>query len=82
MHRLRVTTFGIALPGSSMLAGRVAGEESLDLSYVTADAVAAVVLHPRTLLASREIELLPVEAFIAVSIRGHRRCRSRPSARR
>ncbi|HVU90325.1 MAG TPA: DUF1559 domain-containing protein [Pirellulales bacterium] len=39
--------------------------EPLDLSYISADAVAAVVLHPREALAAPELEFLPIEVVVA-----------------
>ena len=39
--------------------------EPLDLSYISSDAVVAVVLHPRQVLAAPEVEFLPIEVVVA-----------------
>ena len=52
---------------SAASTGLVAGE-ILDLKYVNADAIAALVIHPRELLTAPELELLPREVIIAACI--------------
>ncbi len=44
------------------------GSESLDLSYIGSDVVAAVVLHPRSVLTSPDLDVLPTEVFVAVGM--------------
>lgn len=44
---------------------KTAHAEPLDLSYISPDAVAAIVLHPRRLLTSPELEMLPIEVAVA-----------------
>ena len=55
--------------GMTLLAAPPArASENLDLSYVSADAVAAVVLHPKQVLESPELELLPTEVVVGVGL--------------
>jgi prepilin-type processing-associated H-X9-DG protein len=42
--------------------------EPIDVSYVPVDAIAAVVVHPRSLLTSPEMEMLPIEVLVASSV--------------
>src|SRR6478672_2182831 len=43
--------------------------ERLDLSYVPADAVAAIVARPQAVLTSPDAELLPIEVFSAQGLK-------------
>jgi len=54
-----------ALSMSSLIGGSLRAAEPLDLSYVSADAVAAVVLHPRSVLTSPDMQMLPIEVIVA-----------------
>ena len=49
-------------------AGQARAAETLDLAYIPADAVAAVVVHPQRVLAMPELEFLPVEIAVAASL--------------
>jgi prepilin-type processing-associated H-X9-DG protein len=42
--------------------------ETLDLTYVSSDAIATLVLHPHRLLTSPDLEMMPVEILIAASM--------------
>ena len=42
--------------------------EAFDLSYIPADAVAAVVVHPQRILTAPELQFLPVEVAVAAGI--------------
>jgi prepilin-type processing-associated H-X9-DG protein len=44
------------------------GDASLDLSYIGSDVIAAVVLHPRSVLTSPDLDVLPTEVFVAVGM--------------
>ena len=68
MLSVRDTMAGFAVGVAICVAGNhSAAAEPLDLSYVSSDAVAAIVLHPRRLLTSPELEMLPVEVAVAAS---------------
>ncbi|REK07469.1 MAG: DUF1559 domain-containing protein [Planctomycetota bacterium] len=58
----------LAFLALAALAPTVRASEDLDLSYITADAVAAVVLHPKDILASPQLEMLPTEVIGAVGV--------------
>ncbi len=62
----------LAVLASTMLAVAAVrptwADEKLDLTYVNADAIAAVVLHPGQALAAPELELLPWEVVVAASV--------------
>ena len=42
--------------------------EDLNVSYISKDAVAAVVVHPRRLITSPDLEMLPVELPVALGM--------------
>ncbi len=46
-------------------AGAAAGGAEIDLSYITPETTAVVVAHPRRVLASPEMEMLPIEVISA-----------------
>jgi Protein of unknown function (DUF1559) len=54
-----------AAVGLVLLPARARAAEQLDLSYISNDAIAAVVLHPRRVLTSPELELLPIEVVVS-----------------
>jgi hypothetical protein len=57
-------------PAAAAAAPKAAeGPEHLDLSYVPADAVAAIIAHPQTILTSPEAEMMPVEVITAMGLK-------------
>ena len=44
------------------------GSESLDISYIGSDVIAAVVLNPRSVLTSPDLDVLPTEVIVAVGM--------------
>ncbi len=61
-----VATFVALLLANHLAALPNAGAaDALDLTYVTQDAVAAVVLHPRAVLTDPAMQMLPLEVFSA-----------------
>jgi hypothetical protein len=55
-----LATVALLLPLTSSQAA-----DQLDLSYISNDAIAAVVLHPRRVLTSPDLEMLPIEVIVA-----------------
>ncbi len=70
MFRLRVAMVGFcaaaAVAGFAVTKSQAA--EPLDLSYIGSDAIGAVVLHPRRVLTSPDLEMLPIEVVVAAGI--------------
>ena len=70
MFRLRVAIIGFC--AAAIVAGlastKSAAAEPLDLSYISYDAIGAIVLHPRHLLTSPDLAMLPVEVVVAAGI--------------
>ena len=57
-------------PAAAAAAAKSAeGPEHLDLSYVPAEAVAAIIAHPQTILTSPEAEMMPVEVITATGLK-------------
>jgi hypothetical protein len=67
VHQLR-WTFCAAVSMASLVAGASVpvAAQSMDVSFIPADAVAAVVLRPRLLLTSPQAKLAPIEVLSAV----------------
>jgi prepilin-type processing-associated H-X9-DG protein len=57
--------FCIAAIATLLLHGPSPASETFDLSYISSDAVAAVVLQPRRTLTAPEMEMLPIEVIVA-----------------
>ena len=55
----------IAVAGSLFLRAPSQAAEPLELSYISSDAVAALVLQPRRVLTAPEMEMLPIEVIVA-----------------
>jgi hypothetical protein len=70
MFRLRVAIIGFC--AVAIVAGfgstKSLAAEPLDLSYISYDAIGAIVLHPRHLLTSPDLAMLPVEVVVAAGI--------------
>jgi prepilin-type processing-associated H-X9-DG protein len=66
-HRAWVASLCGALILLAVLAPSSRGAETVDVSFVPYDAVAAIVLHPRRVLTSPQFEMLPIEVLVAVS---------------
>ncbi|MBI2826400.1 MAG: DUF1559 domain-containing protein [Planctomycetia bacterium] len=63
--RASVRAATIAAMLLSMTSAAAQAAEPLDLSYISSDAVAAVVLAPRRVLTSPDLEMLPIEVLVA-----------------
>ncbi len=59
----------VLLCGAALLAGGVAGTKTagaMDVSFIPADAVGAVIVRPRQFLTSPQAKLMPIEVFSAL----------------
>ena len=70
MIRIRATRLAVCLALVALLVAASIGraDEKLDVTYVSVDAIAAIVLHPAQTLASPELEMLPVEVAVAACV--------------
>ena len=69
MRRARVSIMwlGIAILAGASTATTARAAEPLDLSYISSDAIGAIVVQPRRLFTDPKLELLPTEVIIAVA---------------
>lgn len=61
-------TAAVLCAALASLATPARAADVLDLSYIPADAVAAVVVHPQRILTAPELQFLPVEVAVAAGI--------------
>jgi Protein of unknown function (DUF1559) len=66
--RAAATLCAAAVIGAAITSLPARAAETLDLSYIPADAVAAVIVHPQRILTAPDLQYLPIEVAVAAGL--------------